>query len=104
MKLSEKGFERRSERGIGRYIGAKIGRTVRCRYSLQLRFGCVQDFSDSFMTKFTWPHRPDPEGMLRPVDVLGFLSTTAPVRLYLEHKNRSEPANFTYTHMRHRTI
>jgi hypothetical protein len=43
MKLSEKGFERRSERGIGRYIGAKIGRTVRCRGSVQLRFGWYQD-------------------------------------------------------------
>src|SRR5215212_9980835 len=51
-KLSEKGFERRSERGIGRYIGAKIGRTVRCRGSVQLSFGCLQDFSDSFVTEF----------------------------------------------------
>src|SRR5215211_2529569 len=53
MKLSEKGFERRSERGIGRYIGAKIGRTVRCRGSVQLSFGCLQDFSDSFFTEFS---------------------------------------------------
>ena len=53
MKLSEKGFERRSERGIGRYIGTKIGRTVRCRGSVQLRFGCLQDFSDSFVTEFS---------------------------------------------------
>ena len=52
MKLSEKGFERRSERAIGRYIGAKIARTVRCWRSVQLRFGCLQDFSDSFMAKF----------------------------------------------------
>src|SRR5215204_2523180 len=48
MKLSEKGFERRSEHGFGLYIGAKTGRTVRCRCSEQLRFGCLQDFSDSF--------------------------------------------------------
>src|SRR5215211_351752 len=53
LKLSEKGFERRSERGIGRYIGAKIGRTVRCRGSVQLSFGCLQDFSDSFLTEFS---------------------------------------------------
>ena len=52
LKLSEKGFERRSERGIGRYIGAKIGRTVRCRCSVQLSFGCLQDFSVSFMKEF----------------------------------------------------
>ena len=68
------------------------------------RTGVMRSSQNCVMTKFTWPHRPDPEGMLRPVDVLGFLSTTAPVRLYLEHKNRSEPANFTYTHRRHRTI
>src|SRR5215216_7367289 len=63
LKLSEKGFERRSERGIGRYIGAKIGRTVRCRGSVQLSFGCLQDFSDSFLTEFcevrsTWGCTP----------------------------------------------
>jgi hypothetical protein len=52
VNLSEKGFERRSERRIGQYIGAKIGRTVRCRCSVQLRFGCLQDFSDSFVTEF----------------------------------------------------
>lgn len=28
---------------------------------------------------------------------LGFLSTTAPVRLYLELKKHSEPGNLTYT-------
>ena len=27
-----------------------------------------------------------------------------PVRLYLEHKKRSEPGNFTYTHTGHHTI
>jgi hypothetical protein len=49
MKLSEKGYEQRSKRGIGRYIEAKTGRTVWCRCSVQLRFGCLQDFSDSFL-------------------------------------------------------
>jgi hypothetical protein len=51
-KLSEKGYERRSEHGSGRYIGAKTGRTVRCRCSVRLHFGRLQDFSDSFWTAF----------------------------------------------------
>jgi hypothetical protein len=51
QKLSEKGVERRSEHGFVRYIGAKTGRTVHCRCSVRLRFGCLQDFSDSFHQK-----------------------------------------------------
>src|SRR5918993_4679415 len=53
LKLSEKGFERRSEHGFGLYIGIKTGRTVWCRCSERLRFWCLQDFSDSFITEFS---------------------------------------------------
>jgi hypothetical protein len=42
--------------------------------------------------------------IIRPVDVLGFLYTTAPVRLYPENIRNAQPGNFTYTHMGHRTI
>ena len=58
MKLSEKGYERRSEHEFGRYIGAKTGRTVRCRCSVRLRFGCLQDFSDSFKGEVRRIHIP----------------------------------------------
>src|SRR5215208_1037970 len=47
-KLSEKGFERRSECGLGRYIGAERGRIVPLRCPGRPRFAHLRDFSDSF--------------------------------------------------------
>jgi len=52
MKLSEKGFEQRSERGFGRCSGVETGRTVPLRCLLGPRFGHLRDFSDSLRVKF----------------------------------------------------
>jgi hypothetical protein len=52
VKLSEKGLKRRSEHGFGLYIGTKTGQIVRCMCSERLRFGCLQDLSDSFVRGF----------------------------------------------------
>jgi hypothetical protein len=54
MKLSEKGFERRSECGFGRYIGAKTGPIVPLRCPGRPRLTHLRDFSDSFMAKFAF--------------------------------------------------
>src|SRR5215211_4690508 len=54
MKLSEKGCEQRSERGFGRYRGAKTGRTVPLRCPGRPRLTHLRDFSDSFITKFAF--------------------------------------------------
>jgi hypothetical protein len=52
LKLSEKGFEQRSERGFGRCSGVETSRTVPLRCLLRPRFGHLRDFSDSFRAKF----------------------------------------------------
>ncbi len=43
-KLSEKGCQRRSERGFGGYRGAKTGPKVPLRLPVRLRSGCVRLF------------------------------------------------------------
>jgi hypothetical protein len=53
LKLSEKGFEQRSERGFGRYIGAKAGRIVPLGHPGRPRLSPLRDFSDSFFTEFS---------------------------------------------------
>jgi hypothetical protein len=52
LKLSEKGFERRSECGFGRYIGAQTCRIVAASVPLGPRLSPLRDFSDSFFTEF----------------------------------------------------
>jgi hypothetical protein len=52
VKLSEKGFEQRSEGGFGRYIGAETGRIVALRCPGRPRLTHLRDFSDSFVTAF----------------------------------------------------
>jgi hypothetical protein len=49
MKLSEKGYEQRSEREFGRYTEEEMGPWVVCR---AIRCRPFQPFSDSFMAKF----------------------------------------------------
>jgi hypothetical protein len=56
LKLSEKGYEQRSERGFGRYIGAETGRTVPLRCPGRPRLTRLRDFSDSFFTEFCEVH------------------------------------------------
>src|SRR5918997_1812559 len=48
LKLSEKGYEQRSERGFGRYIGAETGRIVPLRCPGRPRLSHLRTFSDSF--------------------------------------------------------
>jgi hypothetical protein len=48
QKLSEKGFEQRSEGGFGRYIGAETGRIVPLRCPGRPRLTHLRDFSDKF--------------------------------------------------------
>ena len=55
-KLSEKGFERRSECGFGRYIGAETDRIVPLRCSGRPRLTHLRDFSDSFLKLSEKPH------------------------------------------------
>ena len=52
LKLSEKGYEQRSECGFGRYIGAKTGPIVPLLCPGRPRLTHLRDFSDSFMAKF----------------------------------------------------
>jgi hypothetical protein len=51
LKLSEKGFEQRSERGFGQCSGVETGRPVLLRCLLRPRFGHLRDFSDSFISR-----------------------------------------------------
>ena len=51
-KLSEKGYEQHSERGLGRYKDGEMGRKVPSRRSVGLRYRRVRGFSDSFNAKF----------------------------------------------------
>src|SRR3954452_23559613 len=53
LKLSEKGFEQRSEHGFGRYSGAKTGRKMPFGCLMRPRPGHLRDFSDSFLTGFS---------------------------------------------------
>src|SRR5215218_2492667 len=48
LKLSEKGYEQRSERGFGLYIGAQTCRTLPLRCPGRPRLTHLRDFSDSF--------------------------------------------------------
>jgi hypothetical protein len=47
-KLSEKGYEQRSEGAFGRYTEGKIGQIGPFRRSVELRCRHLQAFSDSF--------------------------------------------------------
>jgi hypothetical protein len=48
LKLSEKGYEQRSDRGSGRYTEAKTDRKIPFRWPVRLRCRPLRDFSDSF--------------------------------------------------------
>src|SRR5215217_5400884 len=85
-KLSEKGYEQRSEHGFGRYSGAKTGRKMSFGCLMRPRPEHLRDFSDSFKAKFTriarLHHSPGgrsayPRGgaIIRPAGIIGFLCT-----------------------------
>jgi hypothetical protein len=53
MKLSEKGSERRSEGGFGRYEEGEMGRKGPPWRSVGLRHRRLRGFSDSFYEKYS---------------------------------------------------
>ena len=55
LKLSEKGFEQRSERGFGQPTEAKTGRIVLLRCCERPRFTHLRDFSDGFLIYLQLP-------------------------------------------------
>ncbi len=52
LKLSEKGYEQRFDRGFGRCREAKMGRKVPFRWSVRLHRMLLRPFSDSLSTRF----------------------------------------------------
>ena len=50
LKLSEKGSEQRTEGGFGRYEEVEMVRKEPSRRSVGLRYGHLQDFSDSLLS------------------------------------------------------
>jgi hypothetical protein len=73
-KLSEKGYEQRSDRGFGPYTEAKISREGASQQPVGLSCERVRDFSDSFRRGILRSSR------IRSVPLALFVSLHAPVR------------------------